>query len=210
MNAIEEYDRHFAESPLIAIIRGVTPDEVLAIGGALIEGGIRIVEVPLNSPDPLKSIERLAARFGEQASIGAGTVLKPEQVRQVRDAGGKLIVSPNMDPAVIRATAETGMISCPGIFTATEAFTALETGAHTLKLFPAEAATPKVVKAMRAVLPRSVPLVVVGGVSPESIPAWLEAGADGFGLGSGLYKPGQTAAETSIKARAYAAVVKER
>ena len=210
MSAIEEYDSHFAQCPLIAIIRGVTPDEAVDIGGALIEGGIRIIEVPLNSPEPLKSIERLASRFGEQVSVGAGTVLNPEQVQQVRDAGGRLIVSPNMSPAVIRATAEAGVVSCPGIFTPTEAFTALEAGAHTLKLFPAEAATPKVVKAMRAVLPRDVPLVVVGGVGPDSIPSWLEAGANGFGLGSGLYKPGQNAADTLTKARAYAAAVKER
>ena len=210
MSAIEEYDSHFAQCPLIAIIRGVTPDEAVDIGGALIEGGIRIIEVPLNSPEPLKSIERLASRFGEQVSVGAGTVLNPEQVQQVRDAGGRLIVSPNMSPAVIRATAEAGVVSCPGIFTPTEAFTALEAGAHTLKLFPAEAATPKVVKAIRAVLPRDVPLVVVGGVSPDSIAAWLEAGANGFGLGSGLYKPGQNAADTLTKARAYAAAIKER
>jgi 2-dehydro-3-deoxyphosphogalactonate aldolase len=210
VSAIEEYDGHFAQCPLIAIIRGVTPDEAVDIGSALIDGGIRIIEVPLNSPEPLKSIERLASRFGEQASVGAGTVLNPEQVQQVRDAGGQLIVSPNMNPAVIRATAEAGMVSCPGIFTPTEAFTALEAGAHTLKLFPAEAATPKVVKAMRAVLPRDLPLVVVGGVSPDSIAAWLEAGANGFGLGSGLYKPGQNAADTLTKARAYAAAIKER
>ena len=210
MSAIENYDRQFGQCPLIAIIRGVTPDEAVDIGGALIEGGIRIIEVPLNSPEPLKSIERLASHFGDEASIGAGTVLKPDQVKQVREAGGKLIVSPNMNPAVIRATAEAGMVSCPGIFTPTEAFTALEAGAHTLKLFPAEAATPKVVKAMRAVLPRDVPLVVVGGVGPDTIPAWLEAGASGFGLGSGLYKPGQSAADTLTKTRAYAAAVKER
>jgi 2-dehydro-3-deoxyphosphogalactonate aldolase len=210
VTAIESYDRHFAQCPLIAIIRGVTPDEAVDIGGALIEGGIRIIEVPLNSPEPLKSIERLASRFGEQVSVGAGTVLNPEQVQQVRDAGGRLIVSPNMSPAVIRATAEAGMVSCPGIFTPTEAFTAIEAGAHTLKLFPAEAATPKVVKALRAVLPSDVSLVVVGGVGPDSIPSWLEAGANGFGLGSGLYKPGQNAADTLTKARAYAAAIKER
>jgi len=210
VSAIESYDHHFAQCPLIAIIRGVTPDEALDIGGALIEGGIRIIEVPLNSPEPLNSIERLASRFGEQASIGAGTVLTPKQVEQVHDAGGRLIVSPNMNAEVIRATVAAGMISCPGIFTPTEAFTALEAGAHTVKLFPAEAATPKVVKAMRAVLPRDVPLIVVGGVSPDSIPSWLDAGANGFGLGSGLYKPGQSAAETQTKARAYAAAVKER
>lgn len=210
MTAIQDYDRHFGQCPLIAIIRGVAPDEALDIGGALVEGGIRIIEVPLNSPEPLKSIEKLASALGEQASIGAGTVLKPQQVHDVRNAGGQLIVSPNMNSAVIRATAEAGMVSCPGIFTPTEAFSALYAGAHTLKLFPAEAATPKVVKAMRAVLPRDVPLVVVGGVGPDSIRAWLEAGANGFGLGSGLYKPGQSAADTLTKARAYAAAIKER
>ena len=210
MTPRERLVSRLGQCPLIAIIRGVTPDEALDIGSALIEGDIRIIEVPLNSPEPLKSIERLASHFGEQASIGAGTVLKSDQVKQVREAGGKLIVSPNMNPAVIRATAEAGMVSCPGIFTPTEAFTALEAGAHTLKLFPAEAATPKVVKAMRAVLPRDVPLVVVGGVGPDTIPAWLEAGASGFGLGSGLYKPGQSAADTLTIARAYAAAVKER
>lgn len=210
MSAIEDYDRNFAQCPLIAIIRGVTPGEAVDIGAALIEGGISIIEVPLNSPEPLKSIELLSKRFGGHASIGAGTVLKPEQVQAVRDSGGQLIVSPNMNPAVIRATAEAGMVSCPGIFTPSEAFAALDAGAHTLKLFPAEAASPKVVKAMRAVLPRDVPLVVVGGVSPDSIASWLEAGADGFGLGSGLYKPGQSAGETLTKARAYAAAMKEQ
>ena len=210
MSVIEDYDRQFSRCPLIAILRGVEPNEVVAIGEALIEGGIRIIEVPLNSPEPLKSIERLASHFGAQASIGAGTVLNPEQVQEVRDAGGELIVSPNMNPAVIRATAEAGMVSCPGVFTPTEAFTALDAGAHTLKLFPAEGATPKVVKALRAVLPSGVPLVVVGGVGPDSIASWLDAGASGFGLGSGLYKPGQSAAETLTKARAYAAAVKER
>lgn len=209
MSAREDYDHNFAQCPLIAIIRGVTPEEAPGIGEALIEGGIRIIEVPLNSPDPLKSIEQLAKRFGDEASIGAGTVLNPKQVEQVRNSGGTLVVSPNMNPTVIRATAEAGMISCPGIFTPSEAFAALEAGAHTLKLFPAEAASPKVVKAMRAVLPCDIPLVVVGGVSPDSIPSWLEAGANGFGLGSGLYKPGQSVGETLTKARAYAAAMKE-
>lgn len=210
MSVIQDYDRYFAQSPLIAIIRGVTPDEAIDIGEALIEGGIRIIEVPLNSPDPLRSIEKLAARFGDQASIGAGTVLTPGQVEDVRTAGGRLIVSPNMNPAVIRATAEAGLVSCPGIFTPSEAFAALDAGANTLKLFPAEAASPKAVKAMRAVLPSDVPFVVVGGVSPDSIPSWIEAGANGFGLGSGLYTPGQSAGETLTKARAYAAATKER
>jgi 2-dehydro-3-deoxyphosphogalactonate aldolase len=188
---------------MIAIIRGVTPGEAVETGRALIDGGIRIIEVPLNSPDPMASISALADAFGDEALIGAGTVLTTKDAEQVRHAGGKIIVSPNMNPAVIRATVEAGMVSSPGIFTPSEAFAALDAGAHTLKLFPAEAATPKVMKAMRAVLPKDVPFLVVGGVTPESVPGWMDAGADGFGLGGGLYKPGQSAEETLAKARAY-------
>lgn len=203
MSARELFDRYFNHCPMIAIIRGVTPGEAVETGRALIEGGIRIIEVPLNSPDPMASISALADAFGDEALIGAGTVLTTKDVEQVRDAGGKIIVSPNMNPAVIRATVEAGMVSSPGIFTPSEAFAALDAGAHTLKLFPAEAATPKVMKAMRAVLPKDVPFLVVGGVTPESVPGWMDAGADGFGLGGGLYKPGQSAEETLAKARAY-------
>lgn len=208
MSAIEAYNRWFGQTPLIAIIRGVMPDEAAEIGSALITGGIGIIEVPLNSPDPLLSIERLKSRLGDRAVIGAGTVTSADQVEQVRDAQAQIIVSPNMDPRVIRATVAAGMVSCPGIFTPSEAFTAIEAGAGVLKLFPAEAASPKVVKALRAVLPPEVPLVVVGGVTPESIASWRAAGASGFGLGSGLYKPGQSAEETLAKARAYVAAVK--
>jgi 2-dehydro-3-deoxyphosphogalactonate aldolase len=197
------FDRYFNQCPMIAIIRGVTPGEAVETGRALIDGGIRIIEVPLNSPDPMASISALADAFGDEALIGAGTVLTTKDAEQVRHAGGKIIVSPNMNPAVIRATVEAGMVSSPGIFTPSEAFAALDAGAHTLKLFPAEAATPKVMKAMRAVLPKDVPFLVVGGVTPESVPGWMDAGADGFGLGGGLYKPGQSAEETLAKARAY-------
>lgn len=205
MTAPELFDRCLAECPLVAIIRGVTPDEVEAVGDALYEAGIRIIEVPLNSPEPLLSIEKLAVRLGERALIGAGTVLKPEQVQQVRDAGGRLGVSPNVHAPVIEATVAAGMVSSPGYFTPSEAFDALRAGAHALKLFPAEAATPALVKAQRAVLPRNVPLIVVGGVKPQAMRPWLDAGANGFGLGSGLYKPGQSAEETLAKARAYVA-----
>jgi 2-dehydro-3-deoxyphosphogalactonate aldolase len=191
------------ECPLVAIIRGVTPDEVEAIGDALYGAGIRIVEVPLNSPDPLESIRRLAARFGDRALIGAGTVLEPGQVEEVRAAGGRIIVSPSTYASVIEATARAGLVSSPGFFTPSEAFEALRAGAHALKLFPAENASPKTVKAMRAVLPKEVPLLVVGGVAPDTMRPWIEAGADGFGLGSGLYKPGQSAEETAMRARAY-------
>ncbi len=208
MSAKQMFDRCFGQCPLVAIIRGVKPDEAVAIGEALIEGGIRIIEVPLNSPEPLVSIERLAERLGGQALIGAGTVLEPEDVERVRQAGGGLVVSPNVNTEVIGATVAAGMVSSPGVFTPSEAFTALESGAHALKLFPAEAASPQVVKAIRAVLPEDVRLLIVGGVTPQSIDGWLDAGADGFGLGGGLYKPGQSAAETLQKARAFAAAVK--
>ena len=208
MSARELFDRYFGQCPLIAIIRGVTPGEAVEIAHALFEGGIRIVEVPLNSPDPLASISAIANSLGDSALVGAGTVLTPDDVRRVSDSGGGIVVSPNMNPAVIRATVEAGMVSSPGIFTPSEAFAALDAGAHTLKLFPAEAASPKVMKSMRAVLPKAVPFLVVGGVTPESVPGWMDAGADGFGLGGGLYKPGQSTQETLEKARAYVEAVR--
>lgn len=203
------FQPHFAACPLVAIIRGVTPEEAEAVGEALFEAGIRIVEVPLNSPEPLKSIGRLAKRLGERALVGAGTVLKAGQVAQVQAAGGQLIVSPNTNADVIAAAAAAGMVSCPGFFTPSEAFAAVGAGAHALKLFPAEAATPAMLKAQRAVLPRDIPILVVGSVKPESMASWLEAGADGFGLGSGVYKPGDTPAQVRDKARAFVAALKE-
>lgn len=203
MTALSDFTRYLAECPLIAIIRGVRPDEAETIGEALISAGIRIVEVPLNSPDPLASIERLARRFGGRALIGAGTVLDPEDVTRVARAGGRIIVSPSTDPAVIRQSWEEGLVSAPGFFTPSEAFTALHAGAHALKLFPAEAASPAVVKAVKAVLPKDVPLIVVGGIKPDTMRGWIDAGANGFGLGGGLYQPGQSPEETAAKARAY-------
>ena len=203
MNPSEELNRRLSECPLVAIIRGVTPDDAEAIGAALWENGIRIIEVPLNSPRPLDSIARLAASLGDRALIGAGTVLEPEQVAAVRDAGGRLIVSPDTREAVIEAAVAAGMVSTPGYFTPSEAFRALRAGAHGLKFFPAEAASPAAVKAQKAVLPPGVPLLVVGGIRPDSMRAWLDAGADGFGLGGGLYKPGSSADETAERARAY-------
>lgn len=199
----QELTHWMAQCPLVAIIRGVTPAEAEAIGDALYEGGIRIIEVPLNSPEPIDSIRRLVARLGDRALIGAGTVLEAEQVREVAGVGGRLIVSPNTHAPVIEAAAAAGMVSTPGYFTPSEAFDALRAGATGLKLFPAEGASPKVVKAQRAVLPKDVALLVVGGISPDNMQPWLEAGANGFGLGSGLYKPGQGAEETADKARAY-------
>src|SRR3954447_6385816 len=203
MSAREVLHRYLEECPLVAIIRGVTPDEAEAIGDAIYEGGIRIIEVPLNSPDPLSSIERLSARFGERMLVGAGTVLRVEEVDSVKRAGGRIIVSPDANPLVIAAAAEAGLVSSPGYFTPSEAFAAIRAGAHALKLFPAEGATPKTVKAQRAVLPKDVPLLVVGSVTPDAMRPWIEAGADGFGLGSGVYKPGQSAEETAMRARAY-------
>lgn len=208
MNGRDLFNQYFSKCPAVAIIRGVTPPEAADIGRALFEGGIRIVEVPLNSPDPFSSIRVIADALGDTALVGAGTVIDPADVARVKDAGGRIIVSPNMSPAVIRATVQAGLVSSPGIFTPSEAFTALESGAHVIKLFPAEAASPKVVKSMRAVLPKDVILLVVGGVTPESVGGWLDAGADGFGLGGGLYKPGQSAEDTVRKARAYAEALK--
>jgi 2-dehydro-3-deoxyphosphogalactonate aldolase len=205
MSAIELLHRYLDECPLVAIVRGVTPDEAEAIGEAIYEGGIRIVEVPLNSPDPLKSIERLAARFGDRMLVGAGTVLDAADVKRVRDVAGRIIVSPDTNIEVIAAAAEAGLVASPGYFTPSEAFAAIRAGATSLKLFPAEGAAPAVLKAQLAVIPKHVPVLAVGGITPDNMRPWLDAGAAGFGLGGGLYKPGQTAAETLEKARAYVA-----
>jgi len=207
MDSLELFEACFCACPLIAILRGVEPEAVEEIGQALIDAGIRIVEVPLNSPRPLDSIARLAARFGDRALIGAGTVLRVEQVAAVADAGGRLIVSPNTNSAVIEAAVRAGLVSAPGYFTPSEAFAALAAGAHLLKLFPAEAATPAVLKAQRAVLPASVPLVVVGGIGLDKMAAYRAAGADGFGLGSALFRPGQGAGEVAAQARAFVAAL---
>jgi 2-dehydro-3-deoxyphosphogalactonate aldolase len=192
MTAKETLAAAMVRCPLVAILRGVQPDEVEAITAALIDAGLSMIEVPLNSPDPLASIERLARRFGDAALIGAGTVLDTSQVRAVRDAGGQLIVSPNIDTAVIAAAAEAGMVTLPGYFTPSEAFAALRAGATGLKLFPAEAASPAVLKAQRAVLPRDTPVLVVGGIAPDNMAPWQAAGANGFGIGSSLYAPGRS------------------
>lgn len=199
----DELSHRLGQAPFVAVLRGVRPDEAAEIGAALCEGGISIVEVPLNSPQPLASVERLAAALGDRALVGAGTVLEPDEVARVRDAGGRLIVSPETRPVVIAATVTAGLISMPGCFTPSEAFRAIRAGAHALKLFPAEAASPAVVKAQRAVLPRHIPLLVVGSVLPDSLHGWLDAGADGFGLGGGLYRPGQTPEQTLARARLY-------
>lgn len=203
MTAEELFTGAFGECPLIAILRGVTPEECVAIGDAVLESGIRIIEVPLNSPRPLESIKCLAHRYGDRAMVGAGTVLRVEHVEQVRLAGGRLVVSPSVNRGVIAASVSAGLFSCPGYFTPSEAFAAIDAGAQALKLFPAEAASPAMVRAQRAVLPSDLPLIVVGGVTPDSLQPWIEAGANGFGLGSGIYKPGQTPAATLAKAQAF-------
>lgn len=183
---------HFMALPLIAILRGVEPDEVVAIGETLVDAGFRVIEIPLNSPRPLDSIRQLAAALGGRAAVGAGTVLSAAEVTAVAAAGGTLIVSPNTDAAVIQATQSAGLVSCPGVATPTEGFTALAAGADLLKLFPAEQIAPPVVKAWRAVFPQHVPLVPVGGITPATMAAYRAAGASGFGLGSALYAAGMT------------------
>ncbi len=205
MSAVEEFREHLTAVPLVAIIRGVMPGEVEAIGEAIVAGGIRIIEVPLNSPDPLESIWRLSRRLEGRALVGAGTVLDEGQVGEVAQAGGRLVVSPNTNVGVIHATVMAGMVSSPGYFSPSEAFSALDAGAHVLKLFPAEGATPAVLKAHKAVLPTGVPVLAVGGITPDGMQPWLAAGTQGFGLGGGLYKPGQSPEETRAKAQAYVA-----
>lgn len=188
--------------PLIGILRGVTPDEVIDITEAVLSSGISQIEVPLNSPKPLESIRRLVDTFGERAVIGAGTVLTPAQVRDVYAAGGRLIVSPNCRPAVIEETHKLGMASWPGIVTPSEAFDALDAGATGLKLFPAVQVGLEGMKAVRAVLPSGTLLYAVGGVGVVNFAEWRAAGIDGAGLGSALYKPGQNASQVAKQAQA--------
>lgn len=200
--------QYLDECPLVAIVRGATPDDAETTADAVYDGGIRIIEVPLNSPDPLESIRRIASKFGERMLVGAGTVVDPREVERVSEAGGRLIVAPNTDTRVISAAVDADMVSCPGYFTPSEALAACDAGATALKLFPAEAASPQVLKALLAVVPKDVPQIIVGGIKPDNMRPWLDAGATGFGLGSGLYKPGQGAAETLDKTRAYVAGLK--
>lgn len=207
MTSLAAFDAAFASCPLIAILRGVRPDEVVAIGEELVAAGFTLIEVPMNSPDPLDSVARLVAALGDRAMIGAGTVLTVDQVAAVRDAGGRMVISPNTNVDVIRASAAAGLVSLPGIATPSEALAALDAGATALKLFPAEAASPTVLKAMRAILPSELRVLPVGGIIPEGMAPWRQAGAAGFGLGSALYRPGMAAAEVSGRARAFVAAL---
>ena len=190
---------------IIAILRGITLDEVAGVGDALYEAGIRIVEVPLNSPEPFRSIAALAARFRDRMVVGAGTVLDTASVDRVSSAGGQISVSPDCNPAVIARAIERGLVPLPGVFTPTEAFTAVRAGARHLKLFPAEAASPVTVKAWKAVLPREVSVYAVGGVTPANMKAWADAGCSGFGIGSNIYKPGMSAEDVGSAARGFVA-----
>ena len=195
--------------PLVAILRGVTPPEAPAIGAALVDAGFRIIEVPLNSPDPIESIAALVETVGDRALIGAGTVIDPARVADIAGAGGRLVVLPHADGRVVANAKRAEMIVVPGVATPTEAFGMIELGADALKLFPAEAMSPAVLKAMKAVLPDDLPLLPVGGVSPETMAPWWAAGAAGFGLGSSLYKPGRSADEVGQRAKDFVAALSE-
>ncbi len=187
--------------PLIAILRGIEPREAAATAAALIEAGIDRIEVPLNSPQPLESIEAMVAAHADDALIGAGTVLTSDEVKNVYKVGGKLIVSPNTDKRVIEAATNLGMHSFPGVFTPTECFQALGAGADGLKLFPGFLVGTQGLKAIRAVLPKNTQVIVVGGVGPENFADWIAASADGVGLGTWLYKPGMSVADVAARAR---------
>lgn len=193
----------FDQLPLVAILRGLRPAEAEGIGAALYDAGFRLIEVPLNSPEPFDSIARLARSLPADAVLGAGTVLEPDAVARVRDAGGTLIVMPHADTEVIRAAKAAGMACMPGVATPTEAFAAIRAGADALKLFPAELITPAVVRAMRAVLPKDIKLLPVGGITPDNMADFRAAGVAGFGLGSALYKPGMDAATVAAHAAAF-------
>lgn len=200
----QRFDAALKSLPLVAILRGLQPSEAVAVGHALVDAGWRLIEVPLNSPEPLKSIAALAKAFPD-ALVGAGTVLAPQQVREVADAGGALIVSPNYNPAVVSEALRLGLLCLPGVMTASEAFAALEAGATGLKIFPAEMINPSILKALRAVLPPEALVMPVGGINPSNMQAYRAAGANGFGIGSAVFKPGMTAADVAESAAAFAA-----
>ncbi|MCB4823774.1 2-dehydro-3-deoxy-6-phosphogalactonate aldolase [Roseicella aerolata] len=196
-----------ARCPLVAILRGVTPAEAVPVGEALVKAGIAVLEVPLNSPEPIESIRRLAHHFGDRALVGAGTVMTAAQVSEICSAGGQLMVTPHADPELVRVAKAHRLLAVPGFFTPDEAFSLLAAGADALKLFPAEAASPAVLRALLAVLPKGTAVLPVGGMAAETIGPWCAAGAAGFGIGSSLYKPGDTAAAVAEKAKALVKVL---
>ena len=196
-------------SPLIAILRGVRPDEVIPICAALEAAGVVIVEVPLNSPNPMQSISLLAENFGDRLLIGAGTVMTPAQVEEIAGVGGRLIVTPHADPELVRAAKRLGMVAAPGFFTPAEAFRLLDAGADAIKLFPAEGSNPAALRGMRAILPPGTLVIPVGGIAADNIRVWHEAGAAGYGIGSSIYKPGDTPEIVGRKAAALVAACHE-
>ena len=203
MSLHSEFLERLSAVPVVAILRGVRPDEVVAIADAIVAAGVTLIEVPLNSPDPFTSVALLARRFAGHAIVGAGTVLAVADVARCQAAGAQLIVSPNLRTDVVAASVAAGMIAAPGCLTPTEVFAALDAGAHAIKLFPGELVSPAVVRAMRAVLPSAATLLVVGGVTTDNAPAFQAAGADGFGVGGALYRPGMTAAQEGQNATAF-------
>ena len=198
---LQEY---LVDLPLVAILRGLQPDRARDVGMALVDAGFRMIEVPLNSPDPFRSIEILAKSLPGSVLVGAGTVMEPDDVNGVRDVGGRLIVMPHGDLTVIRRAKELGLICAPGVATPTEAFAALRAGADAIKIFPAEAMPPIIVKAWRAVLPKHVIVLPVGGIRPDTMKDYVAAGANGFGLGSALFTPALSAPEIGRNARDFA------
>lgn len=206
MNPLQPF---LAPLPLIAVLRGITPSEIDAVGDVLFDAGFRILEVPLNSPQAFASISRLASRRGPACLVGAGTVLDVADVARLRDAGGRLVVMPHGDLAIVREAKRLGMVCCPGVATPTEAFAALHAGADGLKMFPAEALPPPVLKAWRAVLPKDTLLFPVGGIRPDTLAGYWAAGASGFGTGSNLYKPGASVDDVRNVAGAFAQAFSE-
>ncbi len=202
------WEQKFNELPLIAILRGLVPDEAIDVSEVLVKAGIKIIEVPLNSPDAFKSIAKIKSHFGDQAIVGAGTILRGTDAQKVHDCGGELIIAPNLNEEVAQISKKCGMIYCPGILTPTEAFKALELGADALKLFPADAHPPGYIKAIRAVLPSDTTIIPTGGVEPGNVALYHTAGASGFGAGSSLFKPGKSLDEIKKGAIAYVEAVR--
>lgn len=202
-----ELSGYLRRCPLVAILRGIRPDEAAAVAGELEAAGFSIIEVPLNSPDPMTSIATLVREFGDRLLVGAGTVMTETQVAEIAAAGARLIVTPHADARVVRAARQRNLVAVPGFFTPAEAFAMLEAGADALKLFPAEGASPAMLRAMRAVLPAATQVLPVGGIDASNMAGWRDAGAAGFGIGSAIYKPGDTPSVVAAKARALLAAI---